>query len=96
MPDYRVEVYRYATSTDRDFVEHVADVSTDDWQWCLTLIRVYTMAFPEHIVAACNTALAEPDTDGLSDEERDEMLEVVDQARAVIATTVDAKLRRRA
>ena len=86
MTDYRVEVYQRAASTNRGRVndvqiERLAEVSTPDWQWCLDLIHSYARTHPEHIVAAYNAARAEPDTDGLSDEERDEMLRVVEQAQ---------------
>lgn len=87
---YVVEVYKHAAFTERG-VDHysqqtelVSATPATSWQHCLELVAALAQAHPEHIVAACNAARGEPDTDGLTDSEREEMLSAVERARAVI------------
>lgn len=89
-PAYRVEVYKRAAFTERGLdhyseqTELVSATPASSWQHCLELVAALAQAHPDCIVAAYNAARAEPDTDGLSDDEREEMLAIVECARAVI------------
>lgn len=86
MPDYRVEVYRSAAFTEAGGVdpwtaELESQTSATDWQNCLTLARVFARAYPRHIVTAIDAARAELGTDGLTDAQRDEVTQNVEEAR---------------
>lgn len=86
MPDYRVEVYKRAAFTERGSVDPYTaelynETSARDWPHCLTVARVMARACPNFIVAACDAERDGLDTDGLSDEQRDEVWRNVEEAR---------------
>ena len=86
VPDYRVEVYTRAAATEAGGIdpftaELYSETSASNWQNCLTLARVFARAYPHHIVTACDAARAELGTDGLNDDQRDEVLRNVEEAR---------------
>ncbi len=85
--DYRGEVYKRAAGTEAGGIdpwtaELETQSSVESWAKCIALLRVMARAYPNHIVTASNQALAELDTDGLTDQERDDVVRAIAQARA--------------
>lgn len=75
MADYRVEV--------NDRAGLYTEATAASWPACLALVRELARKYPDKIVCACNQDLLDVDTDGLTDDERDELVVAVDEARRV-------------
>ncbi len=86
MPNYHVEVYTRAAAHERGGVdpftaELYSETSAEDWPQCLRIARVMARAYPHFIVSVCDRACKEIGSDGLTDEQRMEVFECVDEAR---------------
>lgn len=93
LEDYRVQVHRRAAFTEHGQIdsyseetELYSETTTIDWAHCLTVVRVMARAEPDMVVSAYNPTLAEEDTDGLTDEQREAVFEAVEEARRALTS----------
>lgn len=75
MADYRVEVWE-----EPEPALPLSCTRTRDWPHCLAVVRTLAQEHRTKIVAAYNADTCDCD-DGLTDEEREEMLLAVEEAR---------------
>jgi len=71
-----------------DYIIEVNDVAglftalaAEDWPSCLRVVRDLARRYPHKHVSAYNAAQLDVDTDGLTDDQRDEMIVAVDEGR---------------
>ncbi len=71
--DYIIEV--------NDAAGLFTEFGAEDWPSCLRVVRDLARRYPQKHVSAYNAAQLDVDTDGLTDEQRDEMIVAVDEGR---------------